>query len=128
MLSTAEDSQWVETQGIVRQVKLLDGLLTLDVAVAGGRLKAVFPGIHTGINDVIPGQFVDAEVRIRGACGAIFNNKLQIVGILLYVPDLKQIEVLKPPEDPFAKECSAHRDSGALCAGTFPGAPHPRPG
>ena len=25
MLSTAEDSQWVETQGIVRQVRLVDG-------------------------------------------------------------------------------------------------------
>ena len=51
-----------------------------------------------------PSQFVDAEVRIRGACGAIFNNKLQLVGILLYVPGLKQIEVLKPPADPFTKE------------------------
>jgi PAS domain S-box-containing protein len=47
---------------------------------------------------------VDAEVRIRGACGADFNHKLQLVGILLYVPGLQQIEVLKPPEDPFAKD------------------------
>ena len=46
---------------------------------------------------------MDAEVRIRGACGAIFNNKLQLVGILLYVPGMQQIEVLKAPEDPFAK-------------------------
>ncbi|MGA3039940.1 MAG: PAS domain-containing sensor histidine kinase [Bryobacteraceae bacterium] len=99
MLSSAEDSQWVETQGIVRQVRLLDGLLTLDVAVAGGRLKAVVPGIHAGID---PGRFVDAEVRIQGACGSIFNNKLQLVGILLYVPGLDQVEVLKPPPDPFA--------------------------
>ncbi|MGC9946595.1 MAG: ATP-binding protein [Bryobacteraceae bacterium] len=100
MLSTAEDSQWVETQGIVRQVKLQDRLLTLDVAVAGGRLKAMVPGMQTAV----PGHLVDAEVRIRGACGAIFNKKLQMVGILLYVPTLNQIEVLKPPGDPFDKD------------------------
>jgi len=102
MLSTAEDSQWVETRGIVRRVRLLGGLLTLDVAVAGGRLKALVPGIHAGINSPLPGEFVDAEVRIRGACGSIFNKKLQLVGVLLYVPSLKEIEVLKPPGDPFA--------------------------
>jgi PAS domain S-box-containing protein len=99
MLSTSEDSQWVETQGVVRQVRLWDGLLTLDVAVAGGRLKVLVPGIR----NAAAADLADAEVRIRGACGAIFNKKLQMVGILLYVPSLKQIEVLKPPEDPFGK-------------------------
>ena len=103
MISSAEDSQWVETQGIVRQVKLLDGLLTLDVAVPGGRLKALVPGIR----GPVPTQFVDAEVRIRGACGAIFNNKLQLLGILLYVPDLSQVQALKTPGDPFAKPVAA---------------------
>ena len=103
MISSAEDSQWVETQGIVRQVKLLDGLLTFDVAVPGGRLKALVPGIR----GPVPTQFVDAEVRIRGACGAIFNNKLQLLGILLYVPDLSQIQALKTPGDPFAKPVAA---------------------
>jgi PAS domain S-box-containing protein len=100
MLSTAEDSQWVEAQGIVRQVGLQNGMLTLDVAVAGGRLKAMVPDVH----DRVSGQFVDAEVRIRGACGAIFNNKLQMMGILLYVPGLKQIEVVKPPAEPFGQK------------------------
>jgi PAS domain S-box-containing protein len=98
MLSTAEDSQWIETQGVVRRVRLLEGLLTLDVAVPGGRLRALVPGIH----GAVPSQFVDAEVRIRGACGAIFNTKMQLVGIMIYVPALKQIEILKPAHDPFA--------------------------
>jgi PAS domain S-box-containing protein len=100
MLSTAEDSQWVETQGVVRRVERQQGLLTINVAVPGGRLKALLPDNHAPV----PNQLVDAEVRIRGACGADFNHKLQLVGILLYVPGLKQIEVLRPPEDPFAKE------------------------
>ena len=100
MLSTAEDSQWVEAEGIVRRVEIADGLLTLDIVVAGGRLMAVIPGAH----EAVPGEFIDAEVRVRGACGALFNKKLQLVGILLYVPDLKQIEVLKPPADAFAQD------------------------
>jgi PAS domain S-box-containing protein len=103
MLSTAEDSQWVETEGIVRQVRLLEGLLTLDVAVTGGRLKALVPGFHPGTDGPLLSQFVDAEVRIRGACGSIFNNKLQLMGIMLYVPGMKHVEVLKAPEPPFAK-------------------------
>ncbi|HLY20186.1 MAG TPA: PAS domain-containing sensor histidine kinase [Bryobacteraceae bacterium] len=99
MLSTAEDSQWVEAQGVVRQIRLMDGLLDLEVAVAGGRLKAMIPGIHGRV----PDGLVDADVRIRGACGAIFNKKLQMMGILLYVPGLEQVEVLQPPADPFSK-------------------------
>ena len=99
MLSTAEDSQWVETQGVVRHVSQMDGLLALDVAVAGGRLKAIIPGVRASL----PRNLVDAEVRIRGACGAAFNKKLQMVGILLYVPDLRQIDVTPGVEDPFSK-------------------------
>jgi PAS domain S-box-containing protein len=99
MLSTAEDGQWVETRGVVRRVERQQGALTIDVAVPGGRLKARLPANYAPV----PQQLVDAEVRIRGACGADYNNKLQLVGIHLYVPGLKQIEVLKPPDDPFAK-------------------------
>src|ERR1017187_5550009 len=47
MLSTAEDSQWVETQGVVRRVERQQGLLTIDVAVPGGRLRALVPDDHT---------------------------------------------------------------------------------
>lgn len=97
MLSTSEDSQWVETQGVVRQVNATNAVTILDVAVAGGRLQAVIPE-----NYPAPANLVDAEVRIRGACGAIFNKKLQMVGILLYVPSIQQVQMLLPPKDPFA--------------------------
>ena len=100
MLSSAEDSQWVETQGVVRKTRLLEGLLTMNVAVPGGQLKVVIPGMSRLPADPL----VDAEVRIHGACGAIFNKKLQLVGVLLYVPDLKQVEVLRAPADVFEQE------------------------
>jgi signal transduction histidine kinase/DNA-binding response OmpR family regulator/HPt (histidine-containing phosphotransfer) domain-containing protein len=99
MLTTAEDSQWIETRGIIRQVRSVEGMLAIDIAVAGGSLKAILPGVPGSV----PSQLVDAEVRVRGACGAAYNKKLQLEGILLYVPGLNQIEVLKAPLDPFAK-------------------------
>jgi PAS domain S-box-containing protein len=99
MLSTAEDSQWVEARGVVRRVARQAGLVAIEVAVPGGRLRVLVP--DTGAP--LPTGLVDAEIRIRGACGADYNSKLQLVGILLYVPGLKQIEVLQPPDDPFRK-------------------------
>ncbi|HTQ53704.1 MAG TPA: ATP-binding protein [Bryobacteraceae bacterium] len=97
MLSTAEDSQWVEIEGVIREASIADKMLTLQMAVPGGRLQAFVPNPR----DVVPASLVDAEVRIRGACGASFNRKNQLVGILLYVPDLNQVDVLRPPYDPF---------------------------
>ena len=99
MLSTLEDSQWVETEGIVRQARVEGGFLHLDVAVAGGRLRAQIPGFHQSASV----RLVDAEVRIRGVCGALYNEKYQLIGVLLYVPNLDHVSVLKPPpDDPFS--------------------------
>jgi hypothetical protein len=39
---------------------------------------------------------VDARVRIEGVCATIFNQKRQLVGIKLFVPDLDYITVLSP--------------------------------
>jgi PAS domain S-box-containing protein len=98
MLSSVEDSQWIETDGIVRQARVDGGFLLLDIAVAGGRLKAQIPWFH----QPVPDRLVDAEVLIRGVCGALYNEKYQLVGVLLYVPGLDQVSVLKPARaDPF---------------------------
>ncbi|HVN82027.1 MAG TPA: response regulator [Terriglobia bacterium] len=101
MLSTAEDSQWVESDGIVRQARILDESLVLDMAVAGGRLKVQIPSFK----QPVPTGLVDAEVQVRGVCGALFNEKFQLIGILLYVPNLNQVTVTKnAPADPYGAE------------------------
>ena len=98
MLSTAEDGQWVEIDGIVRRAEIDGRQLLLDVAVPGGRLQALIPEFRQSS----AGGLVDAEVRIRGACGALFNQNLQLVGIVLNVPDLAQLKVLRAaPPDPY---------------------------
>jgi signal transduction histidine kinase len=99
MLSTTEDSQWVEIEGTVRQARIQGTLLVLNVAVAGGRLIAQVPNFHQPSGE----GFVDAEVRIRGACGGLFNEKNQLIGVALYVPSLNQIDIIRPaPADPFS--------------------------
>ncbi len=104
MLSTAEDSQWVESNGIVRQARIRDGSLILDIAVAGGRLKVQIPSFQQSV----PNGLVDAEVRVRGVCGALFNEKFQLIGILLYVPNLDQVTINKSaPADPYGTEVQA---------------------
>ena len=98
MLSTSEDSQWVETEGIVRQARTDDSSLILEVAVVGGRLLVQIPRP----DQTVPDGLVDAEIRVRGVCGALFNEKYQLIGVTIYVPSLDQLDIIKPaPADRF---------------------------
>ena len=92
MASSQEDSQWVEIEGIVRNVTKGDAGLTLDLAAEGGRLSVMIPDFPSAV----PGFLVDAKVRIQGVCGAAFNQKNQITGVILYSPSLNQLRVVEP--------------------------------
>jgi PAS domain S-box-containing protein len=92
MASSQEDSQWVETEGIVRTVTKGDAGLTLDLAAEGGRLSVMVPNFR----GTIPNFLVDAKVRIQGVCGAAFNQKNQITGVILYSPSLNQLRIVEP--------------------------------
>ncbi|HLY59194.1 MAG TPA: ATP-binding protein [Terriglobia bacterium] len=101
MASTREDSQWLEVEGIVRSVGIGGSkkqLLAINIAMEDGRLTAMVPGLnHSEIF-----KLVDDKVRVRGVCGANFNGKRQLIGVLLYVPSPAEIFVEKPaPSDPF---------------------------
>ncbi len=99
MASTGEDSQWVEIDGIVRSTEQRKGFIVLNVAMSGGPLKALIPDVHNEIAD----RLIDAEIRVRGACGALFNRKNQLIGVVLYVPNADEVQVTKPaPPDPFS--------------------------
>ena len=99
MASSMEDSQWVEVEGIVHLASKQGENLVLDLAVEGGRLRALIPEFR----QVIPTPLVDAKVRIRGVCGANFNQKNQLVGVVLYVWTLAEVHTQeKAPVDPFA--------------------------
>jgi len=92
MASSQDDSQWVEIEAIVRTVTTAGGVLKLDLAAEGGRLTAEVANFH----GAIPNYLVDAKVRVRGVCGAAFNQKNQITGVILYSPSLTQVRIVEP--------------------------------
>lgn len=96
--STAKDGRLVETDGVVRSAvvtqepKRSGKLLRMKLAVAGGQVFLQMPW-----NDTNPAPaLVDARVRVRGVCGALFSARGQMTGIMLYVPSLAGIAVLEP--------------------------------
>lgn len=93
-----EDCHWLELGGIVQHVAQGTGdtLLTLSWGQATYSAHVLAP----------PGalaHLVDAEVKLRGVCGAIFNGKRQMLGIQMYVPGSGCIRVVRAPyPDPFS--------------------------
>ncbi|MGA2984770.1 MAG: response regulator [Terriglobia bacterium] len=118
MASTVEDSQWVEVEGIVRSAHEWRGFLVLSVAMGGSRLRVWI----REYDPAILGQLVDAEVRLRGVCGALFDQKNRLVGVLLYVPSLKEVDFTKPaPADPFAVAAQPILRLQQFASGSMPG-------
>ena len=98
LASTNEDSRWVEVEGIIRVAETRTGELRLQIAMDGGRATGFVPDF----NSSIPAGLVDARVRIRGVCGALFNARNQVRGINLFIPTLADIEVIEAgAADPF---------------------------
>jgi PAS domain S-box-containing protein len=95
-----EDSQWVEARGIVHSVNLEEdgGRVTLHLVSNEGRFTAQIPGV--ALAEVQ--NLVDAEVRLEGAWGTLFNQKLQVQGVQIYVPSLEYVHVEQAASDPFS--------------------------
>jgi signal transduction histidine kinase len=98
LVSGAEDSQWVEVEGVVRAAQVEDAHLSMRVALAGGQINVHMPDFH----DSVPARLIDSKVRLQGACGADFNSRGQLTGVILNVPGLGQMSVEEPGLlDPF---------------------------
>ncbi len=102
--SGAQDSEWIEVEGVVRRVSHGDGLTADDRAVlklqtAQGSLRAILPGFT---DRLLPLHLVDAAVRVRGVYGSQFNARRQLIGVQVYAPGLEHLEILRPaPTDGF---------------------------
>ncbi len=97
LASGAEDSQWVDVDGVVREATA-DGMhLSLRVALAGGQITVRIPD-----HGAVPANLVDSKVRLQGACGAIFNSRGQLSGVILNVPGREEMSIEEPGLlDPF---------------------------
>ncbi|HEX4170394.1 MAG TPA: ATP-binding protein [Bryobacteraceae bacterium] len=96
MASASVDSRWVEVEGKIRQADYVrrsarEQYLWMDLAMAGDdiEVKLPWPG------GPVPPDLVDAQVRIRGVCGAHFNSKVQLTGVILFVPALREISIIE---------------------------------
>jgi signal transduction histidine kinase/DNA-binding response OmpR family regulator len=99
LLSTREDSQWVQLNGIVQDVEPDSERVTLDV-VSEGRHLAVSVVDPRGL---VRESLVDASVRLTGVCATQFNPNNQLTAVWLLVPTANQISVQEAPAaDPFS--------------------------
>ncbi|HEY1169845.1 MAG TPA: sensor histidine kinase [Verrucomicrobiae bacterium] len=103
LFTGAEDCQWLQVRGTVRSTTKLrtDGafMLQFDLATSGGVISVRVPNYDATFAE----RLVDSEIMVKGACMTFFNNRRQMTGIRLAVPDFDQITILKPaPADAFA--------------------------
>jgi len=93
-----EDCHFIELEGVVQRVAQgrADSLLTL--AWGSNTYKAHVPASAESL-----AHLLDADVKLRGVCGALFNGKRQMLGIQMFVPGTECIRVLREPSaDPFS--------------------------
>jgi signal transduction histidine kinase len=100
LLGGEQDSQFVEVRGIVRSARIesmllahrQEGVPALALVVASRRDK--FKAWITGFDrNADYSSLIDSRVAIRGACGALFNEKRQLAGIQLFVSGTQQVQV-----------------------------------
>jgi signal transduction histidine kinase len=101
LISGAEDSQRIETSGVVHSARLEQSRLILDLVSGGFRFRVYTP-VLAGVD---PATLIAAEVRVRGTAAEAHNRSLrQLVAVEVYVPLADDFQVLKPePGDPFQK-------------------------
>lgn len=94
------DAQWVEMDGIVRQIQQQWHHAYLTLMTRKGKFRVLVPGLE---QDAMPTNLVDAFVSVRGAVGSDLNARGQLSGITLHAPSLQSVKIVEPaPVDPFA--------------------------
>jgi signal transduction histidine kinase/CheY-like chemotaxis protein len=84
------DSQWVEMEGVVQSIGTNPNHAIAQVAWGPHRYSVIFPG-----SQQLPANWVDAHIRVRGVCGAIFNSKRQFLGVQLFVPGIDEAHLME---------------------------------
>jgi PAS domain S-box-containing protein len=94
-----QNGLWVETEGVIRAVRVDNDQALLTIVSGDSRFKARIPYYK---DHQLPGSLVDAKVQVRGVRCTIFNSKKQANGFELLIQGLEQITVLQEaPADPF---------------------------
>jgi PAS domain S-box-containing protein len=98
LLSSRDDSQWVQLEGIVQGLEFDRERLELDV-VSEGRRLLVYVVDPAGLGR---DRLIDSKIRVTGVCASLFNPNNQLIGMRVDVPTTHQIAVEELPlADPF---------------------------
>ena len=103
LLGGRQDAQRIAVRGVVRSVAISESwgrnVLFVNLDLGAGSISARVYDFLTPP----PASLVDAEVTVQGVCGTNFNDKRQYVGLRLFVNDLSDVRIERPPpKDPFA--------------------------
>ena len=86
-MTGVEDGNWVEMRGYLRRVSEEGGLTRLELSTWGGDFQACVP------NDKGIPVMTGAIVRLQGICGSLANERRQLTGIELWIPDSQFVQV-----------------------------------
>jgi diguanylate cyclase (GGDEF)-like protein len=91
------DCQWIEIGGVLQSVASGSRQTVARLVWGTHRIQA---RILAPVQDLRP--LVNSLVRLRGVCGALYNNHRQLLGLVVYVPGREFIAVERAASpDPF---------------------------
>jgi PAS domain S-box-containing protein len=118
LMEGQEDSQFVQTSGVVRRITREYDHMQLELATSNGRFIAICPEMDALAAD----QLVDSVVVVRGACGTLFNQKGQLRGVQICFHVGSGLQVIgKGAANPFLLPITAIQDLGRFSGDSEPG-------
>jgi len=112
ILSGAWDSRWISLEGVVRSVRRPSeitayagepGFGSSNIVLTLSSGPDLVDVITTASGRIDSSSLVDARIRLRVVVGTRFNQRLQLIGVHVYVNNLSGIEIIeRPPADPYS--------------------------
>ena len=99
LLTGAEDGEWVEVEGLVRDVRETPKNVRLRLSMSEGSIEASTvrePGVDYS-------RLMDAKIRVRANAAPLFNLSRQMTGAQLFFPSMAEVKVEEAaPANPFS--------------------------
>jgi signal transduction histidine kinase/ActR/RegA family two-component response regulator len=111
------DSQWIETEGVVRGVFLRKGHLLLILGSGASRMEV----LAASGSEEEARRLVGSRVRLRGTGAGVFNHQHRLIGVSIYSTGLSEMHVIEAaPENPFALPVTPIPDVARYAPGWSP--------
>jgi signal transduction histidine kinase/CheY-like chemotaxis protein len=91
LLTGREDSNWVQAEATVSSIQTAGYSQQLNLVEGVHNFTAYLPSLGA-----LKERLLGARVRIEGVCGTLFNERRQMIGLALFVPDRKYVTVVRP--------------------------------